>query len=154
MSADGEAALAACQSILAKGAANEFDLLRRIGVLQQAANQPAKALDTYIVANSVRRGDKSVALAIVALVESTGRSDGLALAARGSSLVALGRVRDGITSMQRALALTPGLPGLADQVVAAQRLLRQEERMRESQPLVAATPTRTYSNLQPASRSN
>jgi hypothetical protein len=63
-------------------------------------------------------------------------------------------VREGITSMQRALALTPGLPGLADQVVAAERLLRQEERMRESQPLVAATPTRTYSNLQPASRSN
>ena len=76
MSADGEAALGACQSILAKGAANEFDLLRRIGVLQQAANQPAKALDTYIVANSLRRGDKAVALAIVALVESTGRSDG------------------------------------------------------------------------------
>ena len=111
MSADGESALGACQSILAKGAANEFDLLRRIGVLQQAANQPAKALDTYIVANSLRRGDKAVALAIVALVESTGRSDGIALAARGSSLVALGRVREGITSMQRALALTPGLPG-------------------------------------------
>jgi tetratricopeptide (TPR) repeat protein len=154
MSADGESALGACQSVLAKGAANEFDLLRRIGVLQQAANQPAKALDTYIVANSLRRGDKAVALAIVALVESTGRSDGIALAARGSSLVALGRVREGIASMQRALALTPGLPGLVDQVVAAERLLRQEERMRESQPLVAATPTRTYSNLQPASRSN
>jgi tetratricopeptide (TPR) repeat protein len=154
MSEDGEAALGACQSILAKGAANEFDLLRRIGVLQQAANQPAKALDTYIVANSLRRGDKAVALAIVALVESTGRSDALALAARGSSLVAVGRVREGIASMQRALTLAPGLPGLGDQVVAAERRLRQEERMRESQPLVAATPTRTYSNLQPASRSN
>ncbi len=154
MSEDGEAALGACQSILAKGAANEFDLLRRIGVLQQAANQPAKALDTYIVANSLRRGDKSVALAIVALVDSTGRSDALALAAHGSSLVTLGKVREGIASMQQAQALTPGLPGIGEQVVAAQRLLRQEERMRESQPLVAATPTRTYSNLQPASRSN
>jgi tetratricopeptide (TPR) repeat protein len=154
MSADGDTALGACQSILAKGAANEFDLLRRIGVLQQSANQPAKALDTYIVANSLRRGDKAVALAIVALVDSTGRSDGLALAARGSSLVALGKVREGIASMRRALALTPGIPGLADQVVAAERLLRQEERMRESQPIVAAAPTRTYSNLQPASRSN
>ena len=153
MSADGESALSACQSILAKGSAGEFELLRRIGVLQQAANQPAKALDTYIVANSLRRGDKAVALAIVALVDSTGRSDALALAARGSSLVTLGKVREGIAAMQQAQALTP-LPGIGEQVAAAQRLLRQEERVRESQPLVAAVPTRTYSNLQPASRSN
>jgi tetratricopeptide (TPR) repeat protein len=154
MSADGAAALGACQSILTKGAANEFDLLCRIGVLQQSANQPEKALDTYIVANSLRRGDKAVALAIVALADSTGRSDALALAARGSSLVTLGKVREGIASMQQARALTPGLPGIAEQLAAAQRLLRQEERVRESQPMVAAAPTRTYSNLQPASRSN
>jgi tetratricopeptide (TPR) repeat protein len=152
---DGEAALGACQSILAKGAANEFDLLRRIGVLQQAANQPAKALDTYIVANSLRRGDKAVALAIVALVDSTGRSDALALAARGSSLVTLGKVREGIAAMHQAQALTPGLPGIGEQVAAAQRLLRQDERVRESSQAVAAVaPTRTFSNLQPASRSN
>jgi tetratricopeptide (TPR) repeat protein len=154
MGADGEAALGACQSILAKGAANEFELLRRIGVLQQAADQPAKALETYIVANSLRRGDKAVALAIVALVDSTGRSDALALAARGSSLVTIGKVREGIASMQQAQALTPGLPGIGEQIASAQRLWRQEERMRESQPLAAVTPTRTYSNLQPASRSN
>jgi len=154
MTEEGEAALRACQSILAKGAANEFQLLRRIGVLQQAANQPAKALDTYIVANSLRRGDQAVALAIIALVDSTGRSDALALAARGSSLVTLGKVREGIAAMQQAQALTPGLPGMAEQVAAAQRLLRQEERMRDSQPVVAAVQTRTYSNLQPASRSN
>ena len=155
MSEDGEAALRACQSILVKGGANEFDLLRRIAVLQQAANQPAKALDTYIVANSLRRGDKAVALAIVALSDSTGRSDSIALAARGSSLVTLGKVREGIAAMRQAQALTPGLPGIGEQVAAAERLLRQEERMRESsQPLVAAAPTRTYSNLQPATRSN
>lgn len=154
ISAEGEAALGACRSILARGAANEFDLLRRIGVLQQAANQPSQALDTYIAANSIRRGDKAVALAIVALVDSTGRSDALALAARGSSLVTLGRVREGISSMQQAAALTPGLPGISEQLTAAQRLLRQEERVRESQPLAAVTPTRTYSNLQPVSRSN
>jgi tetratricopeptide (TPR) repeat protein len=154
MSADGDAALGACQSILAKGAANEFELLRRIGVLQQSANQPSKALDTYIAANSLRRGDKAVALAIVALVDSTGRSDAIALAARGSALVTLGRVREGIASMQQAQALTPGLPGIGDQVAAAQRLLRQEERMRESHVVAAVTPTQTYSNLQPASGSN
>ena len=154
MSTDAEGALGACQSIMAKGASNEFELLRRIGVLQQAANQSSKALDTYIAANSLRRGDRAVALAIVALVDSTGRSDALALAARGSSLVTLGRLREGIASMQQAQALTPGLPGIGDQVTAAQRLLRQEERMRESQPVAAVTPTRTYSNLQPASRSN
>jgi tetratricopeptide (TPR) repeat protein len=154
MSEDGETALRACQSILARGAANEFELLRRIGVLQQAANQPAKALDTYIVANSLRRGDKAVSLSIVALVDSTGRSDALALAARGSSLVTLGKVREGIAALQQAQALTPGLPGISEQVTAAQRLLRQEERMRDSQPIVAAVPTRTYSNMQPPSRSN
>jgi tetratricopeptide (TPR) repeat protein len=154
MNADGEAALGACQSILVKGAANEFELLRRIGMLQQASNQSSKALDTYIAANSLRRGDKAMSLAIVALVDSTGRSDALALAARGSSLVTLGRLREGIASMQQAQALTPGLPGIGDQVTAAQRLLRQEERLRESQPLASVTPTRTYSNLQPASRSN
>ncbi len=154
MSTDGEAALGACQSILAKGASNEFELLQRIGVLQQTANQSSKALDTYIAANSLRRGDKAVALAIVALLDSTGRRDAIALAARGSSLVTLGRVREGLASMQQAQALTPGLPGIRDQVAAAQRLLRQEERMRESQPVAAVTPTQTYSNLQPASRSN
>ena len=137
MSADGDAALGACQSILAKGAANEFELLRRIGVLQQSANQPSMALDTYIAANSVRRGDKAVALAIVALVDSTGRSDALALA-----------------SMRQAQALTPGLPGIGDQMAAAQRLLRQADRMRESHAVAAVAPSQTYSNLQPASRSN
>jgi tetratricopeptide (TPR) repeat protein len=161
MSGAGDAALTACQAILLKDAPEEFHLTRRIAVLQQLANQPTKALDTYIAANSLRRGDKSVALAIVALVESTGRSDAIALAARGSALVALGRVRDGIASMRQAQSLTSGLPGIANQIAAAEKLLLQEERVREtrqsataSAATLAATPTRTYSNLQPPSHSN
>ncbi len=166
MSGEGAAALSACESILRKDAPDEFDLTRRVAVLQQAANQPAKALDTYIAANALRRGDKAVALAIVALLDSTGRSDAAALAARGSSLVTLGRTREGIASMRQAQALAPELPGIANQIAAAERLLKQEDRMRESQreavaggkpggaSTTAVASVRTYSNVQPASHAN
>ena len=180
MSGDGEAALAACQVVLTKGAPDEFDVTRRIAILHQTANQPSKALDAYIAANSLRRGDKTVALAIVALVESTGRSDAIALAARGSSLVTLGRAREAIVALKQAEALAPGLPDVANQMAAATRLLKQEERMREllriaaalqkpaiveskssegaagaaSQVAEVAPATVTYSNAAQASRSN
>jgi len=180
MTGEGEAALAACQVVLTKDAPDEFDVTRRIAILHQTANQSSKALDAYIAANSLRRGDKSVALAIVALVDSTGRSDAIALAARGSSLVTLGRAREAIASLKQAEALAPGLPDVANQMAAAERLLKQEERMRESQRAAAAaqkpavadsksnegapgaaaqvtqvTPVAaTYSNTAPASRSN
>ena len=42
----------------------------------------------------------------------------------------------------------------ANQTTKPQTPVRQEQRVRESRPLVAAAPARTYSNLQPASRSN
>jgi len=162
---DGDAALAACESVFRTDSPNGFELARRIGVLHQGGNRPSKALEAYIAANSLRRGDKAVALAILALVDSTGRSDAAALSARGSSLVTLGRTRDGLTSMRQALALAPELPGLANQIEGAERLLKQEDRMRESQQnerdtrgepatVAANTATRTYSNLQPASHAN
>jgi tetratricopeptide (TPR) repeat protein len=180
MTGDGEAALAACQSVLSRDAPDEFDVTRRIAILHQTANQSSRALDAYIAANSLRRGDKSVALAIVALVDSTGRSDAVALAARGSSLVTLGRAREAIASLKQAETLAPGLPDVANLMAAAERLLKQEERMRESQRVAAAAQrpavaeskssegaqgaaaqvaqvapaTATYSNAAPASRSN
>ena len=177
MTGDGDAALAACQAVLTRDTPDEFDLTRRIAILHQSGNQPSKALDSYIAANSLRRGDRSVALAIVALVESTGRNDAIALAARGSSLVTLGRARDALVSLKQAEALAPGLPDVANQMAAAERLLKQEERMRESQRAAAAAqkpreevppqtagaaasiaqtaaPARTYSNAAEASQSN
>jgi tetratricopeptide (TPR) repeat protein len=161
---DGEAALAACEAVFRTDAPNGFELARRLGVLHQAANRSSKALEAYITANSLRRGDKAVALAILALVDSTGRSDAVALAARGSSLVTLRRARDGLASMRQAFALAPELPGLANQIEGAERLLKQEARVREqndrvseraaSTTVVDNTPTRSYSNVQPASHAN
>jgi tetratricopeptide (TPR) repeat protein len=93
---DGDAALQACKSVLVKGAPNEFEITVRMGLLQQSTNQASQALDSYIAANSLRHGDKEVALAILALLESTQRKDAIALAARGSSLVTLGRAHEAL----------------------------------------------------------
>jgi Flp pilus assembly protein TadD len=163
MSAEGETGVSACRSILAKGGPVEFEVTRRIAVLQQTSNQHSKALDTYIAAHSLRRGDKAVATAIVALVDSTGRGDAVALAARGSSLVTLGRARDALVSMRQAQALSPGLPGIDDRILAAENMLRRDKPLLASQTaqsspptaaVVSAAPAHTYSNLQPASHSN
>ena len=164
MNAEGETGLSACRSILVNGSPAEFEVTRRIAVLQQISNQHSKALDTYIAAHSLRRGDKAVASAIVALVDSTGRGDAVALAARGSSLVTLGRARDALVSMRQAQTLSPGLPGIDDRILAAEKMLRRDERLLTSQQnaegnappaaVVSAAPARTYSNLQPASHSN
>jgi len=93
---DGDAALHACKSVLVKGAPNEFEITVRMGLLPQSTNQASQALDSYIAANSLRHGDKEVALAILALLESTQRKDAIALAARGSSLVTLGRAHEAL----------------------------------------------------------
>jgi tetratricopeptide (TPR) repeat protein len=166
MEEDGDGALAACQSVLTKDAADEFDISKRIAVLYQSTNQTSKALDAYIAANSLRRGDKSVAPAILALVDSTGRTDAVALAARGSSLLTLGRAQEAIASLKHAQSLAPNLPGLQDQLTAAERLVQQEQRVREQRaaaakpaPTAAATvaavaPAKSYSNVAEATHSN
>ena len=157
---EGDQALAACQAVLVKDAPDEFDITRRIAVLYQHGNQLAKSLDFHIAANSLRRGDKSIALAVVALTESTGRSDAVALAALGSALITLGKPRDAMISLRQAQALTPGLPDVDNQIVAADRLIKQEDRLQESQrkaapvaPAAAVVQT-TYSNLEPPSQSH
>jgi tetratricopeptide (TPR) repeat protein len=160
----GDAALQACQSLLVKGAANEFDITVRVAILQQSTNQLAQALDSYIAANSLRPGDKSVALATLALLDSTQRKDPIALAARGDSLLTLGRGSEAVAPLRQAYALAPSLPGIEKKLAAA------EAQARESQPRVAArypvpdsnekaaaapAPRRTsFSNVQPPSRSN
>jgi tetratricopeptide (TPR) repeat protein len=102
---DGDAALQACRSVLVKGAPNEFDITVRMALLQQGSNQASQALDSYIAANSLRHGDKGVALAILALLQSTQRKDAIALAARGSSLVTLGRAHEALAPLRLAKAL-------------------------------------------------
>ena len=145
MSGAGTAALQACQSALVRGSRNEFDVLQRIGTLQQTANQPSAALDSYIAAGLLKPADRSVALSIVTLSASTGRKDALALAARGSALLTLGRALDALTPLQQALALSPDLPEAKTQLARAERLAREEAQqvIREERQKAAGAATRT-----------
>ena len=160
-SGEGDAALQACMASLVKGAPNEFDTTLRIAILQQSGNQTARALDSYIAANSLRHGNKSVALAILALLDSTQRKDAVALAARGSSLVTLGRPAEALAPLRQAYALAPGLPGIGAQIDAAEVLARTaslahkegKPRIVAAQAAAAATP-RSYSNAAPPGNSN
>jgi tetratricopeptide (TPR) repeat protein len=174
----GESALQACQSVLAIGSPSEFDVRLRIALLQQNAHQPAQALDSYIAANSLQPGDKSVALAILALLDSTQRRDALGLEARGSALMTLGRTAEALAALRQAATLAPGLPDVqkqlaaaeaqgrveaADQADAARRdkaVVRTAPRATASKPVpvkVSETtnpPRPSFSNDEPASSSN
>jgi tetratricopeptide (TPR) repeat protein len=158
----GDTALEACIAIVVKGAANEFELTKRIAILQQSTNQQGHALDSYIAANALRPGDRSVALAILALLNSTKRDDAIALAAKGSSLLTLGRPGEAIAPLRQANALAPGLPEVAKQLARAEALARYEPvNHKDAKPQIAgnvATDTpaaaRTYSNAAVATRSN
>jgi cytochrome c-type biogenesis protein CcmH/NrfG len=163
MSGQGERALQACTASLVKGAPNEFELTQRIAILQQSANQPAMALENYIAANTLRPGDKSVALAILALLNSTQRSDAVALAAKGSSLMTLGRASEAVAPLRQANLLAPGMPDIVKLLASAETLSRKEAaRRKDSQPAVAKAATdaattqatRTYSNAAPPTKSN
>jgi tetratricopeptide (TPR) repeat protein len=164
---NGDAALQACMASLEKGAPNEFDITLRIAILEQSTNQPLQALDSYIAANSLRHGNKEVALAILALLDSTKRKDAVALAARGSSLVVLGRAGEAIAPLRQAYALAPDLPDISRQIATAEALARAQSAARkETQPRIAAANLATeavaeavpepksFSNAAPASRSN
>ena len=151
----GDAALQACAAILVKGAPNEFDLEKRIGLLQQSANQPARALDAYIAANTLRPGDKSVALAILTLLGSTKRDDVVALTARGSSLLTLGRPAEAIAPLRQANALTPGMPEIVKQLAAAEAASHAKPRVVASNvPDIPPTRGRLFSNAAAPGRSN
>lgn len=162
-SVTGQAALQACQSVLLPGTDDEFAIRKRIGILLQASNQPAAALDSYIAANLLRHGDRSVALAIVALSDTTGRKDALTLAARGSALLTLGRALEALTPLKQALSLSPDLPEAKALLPQVERLAQAEARRRladaTSDQQVAATaaeapPARRYSNAAPVNASN
>jgi tetratricopeptide (TPR) repeat protein len=158
----GDAALQACIATLVKDASNEFDLTKRIAFLQQSTNQPGRALDAYIAANALHPGDRSVALAIVALLNSTKRDDAVALAAGGSSLLTLGRPSEAVAPLRQANALTPGLPQVVKDLATAQARARAEAANRKDAKPVSAgnvatdatSPIRSYSNTALATRSN
>ena len=175
-SGNGAEALAACDAALLRAADDEFAIDRRKGILLQSMNQPGAALDSYIAANVLKQDDKSVALAIVALTESTGRKDALALASRGTSLLTLGHPTEAAAALQQAKLLAPGLPGIDARLAKAQDLARTKPRRTEhtsetaatrprNSPLVQApvrppdtaiepVATRAYSNDAPAAQSN
>jgi tetratricopeptide (TPR) repeat protein len=120
------AAADACQAALLRGSQDEFALLRRRGILLQSLGEPERALHAFIGANVLKQNDKSVALAIVALTDSTGRRDAMALAARGSALLTLGRATEALQALRQAEALAPALPKLKAQVAQAAQAAREE----------------------------
>ena len=161
---DGNAALQACKSVLVKGASDEYETTVRIALLQQSTNQTSQALDSYIAANSLRPGDKGVALAILALLQSTQRKDAIALAARGSSLVTLGRAHEALAPLRQAKALEPELPDIDQQIHSAEALARTGSTVHQERPTQVAAVSaeaqdvvpepQTFSNVAEASRSN
>jgi tetratricopeptide (TPR) repeat protein len=177
-SSTGQAALQACQSVLVRDASDEFEILKRMATVLQATNQPEAALDSYIAADMLEPGDRAIALAIVSLSASTGRSDALTLAARGSALLTLNRAADALAPLRQALALSPNLPEAKARLAQAERSAREEARRKVASAkevpaaagaandastaivavaTVAAAPgqaSRRYSNAAPPTRSN
>ena len=127
---DGAGGVAGLPAALLPGNDDEFVIRKRTGILLQSSNQPAAALDSYIAANLLRHGDRSVALAIVSLSTDTGRRDALTLAARGSALLTLGRALEALTPLKQALTLSPDLPEAKALLPQAERLAQAEARRR------------------------
>jgi tetratricopeptide (TPR) repeat protein len=137
----GTAAIEACQSALLPGAGDEFQIYKRKAILLQSIDRPEQALDSYIAANALKQDDKSVALAIVALTQSTGRQDAMALSALGSALLALGRATEALPVLRQTQSLSPTLPGIESQLKTAERLARVEVRAPTARPQPVAPPT-------------
>jgi hypothetical protein len=140
-SADAAAA-DACQAALLRGSADEFTLLKRRGMLLQSFDKPGPALDAFIAASVLKQDDKSVALAVVALTDSTGRKDALGLAARGDALLLLDRPAEALQALEQAEALAPTLPGIKTQLAKAAQVTKEEgkrqARLASAKPAAAA----------------
>jgi tetratricopeptide (TPR) repeat protein len=125
VSADAAAA-DACQAALLRGSADEFALLKRRGILLQSFDKPEQALDAFIAASVLKQDDKAVALAVVALTDSTGRKDAMALQARGAALLLLNRPTEALQALRQAEALAPTLQGIKAQVAKAEQGSKEE----------------------------
>ena len=152
----GQSGVEACQAALLHGANDEFLVEARMGMLLQSLAKPEPALDSYIAAQTIKQDDRSVALAVVALTDSTGRQDALAVAARGSALSTLGRSAEAVKALRSAQALAPNLPGIQAALASAERKARGDTRKAPTMAVTAATkpapervataPIRSYSN--------
>lgn len=158
-----DAALAACQSALLRGANDEFAVHTRLGQIYQQRNQPGPALTSYIAANTLKRGDRNVALGIVALTDAGTHRDAVTWAARGAALLTLKRGSEALAALRQAQTLAPGMPELRAQLAQAETLAKNEKSGAAtpvggtSATLVAAgpaAPVRTFSNSAEPSRSN
>ena len=159
----GAAAVQACDAALIRGAPDEFSIQQRKGMQLQSMGESSRALDAYIAADTVKSGDRSVALAIVSLTEDGKQLDAIALAARGSALLTLGRGSEAAIALRQARALAPGLPDLNRKLAAAERLAQNEPRptvapaaavAATARAPVAKPPARRYSNDAPATQSH
>jgi tetratricopeptide (TPR) repeat protein len=165
----GPAAERACESAWLPGAPDEVMVFKRRGLLLQNDSQPGASLDAYLAAARLAPRDRDVARAVVALCDSTDRSDAPTLAARGAALMTLGRPGDAILSLREALRLAPDYAGakvrlrIAEGAVAAQRRISATAatlpaKSRESLPATsresAAQDVGAFSNQAPVTRSN
>jgi len=146
-----DAALAACQAALLRGADDEFAVHTRLAQLYQQRNQPAAALRSYIAANALKRGDRNVALGLVALTDGGGNRDAVAWAARGSALLTLQRGSEALSAFQHAQTLAPGMPELRAQLAQAQTLAARESKLRFGTPAGSSPDTRVAVNAPPQS---
>jgi tetratricopeptide (TPR) repeat protein len=161
-----DAGVAACQAALLRGADDEFAVHTRLAQIYQQRNQPAAALTSYIAANSLKRGDRNVALGIVALTESGAHRDAVTWAARGSALLTLSRGSEALAALRQAETLAPAMPELRAQLAQAEKLAKNEKprsvtpagaepdvRVADIGP-TQAEPARRYSNVAEPSHSN
>jgi tetratricopeptide (TPR) repeat protein len=118
--AGGADALSGCELALIPGAPDEFDIQQRRGLLFQRTGDNARALDAYLAAADLRRDDRATAAAVVALADSTGRSDYVTLVARGAALTTLDRPADAIRVLRRARSLAPDLEAAPPLLAAAE----------------------------------
>jgi tetratricopeptide (TPR) repeat protein len=144
-----DVALRACQLALLPGAGDEFALQRRRGILLQGMGQPSQALDAYIAASLLKSDDEAVSQAVVALTDSTGRKESVALVARGNALLTLKRGAEAVQAFKEAEASLPGLPGVEASLAAAEELARNEVQ-RSAAATAAATAKGTAAVTAPA----
>jgi tetratricopeptide (TPR) repeat protein len=153
----GDDALKACQNALSPGAPDEFAIHSRIALLYQQRNQPAPALASYIAANSLKPGDRGVALGIVAITDVDARKDAVALVARGSALLTLNRGAEALASLRQAQSLQPAMPDLRALIARAQSLASRQVSAQTAAAIEAPAQivqARRYSNAAEPGRSH
>jgi tetratricopeptide (TPR) repeat protein len=167
----GDQALHACEAGLLRGSADEPAVLRRLAILLQDDNQPARALDYYMALARVSPGDPGAALAIVSLSDSTGRRDPVTLQARGSALLALKRPADAVAPLKEAIRLAPELADARAKLKVAElasasvaqsapvaRSVPHAERVEPAPARIAVNtapaPAQQFSNEAPVSQTN